>query len=112
GGALTAGSNGTYSLTVGNVGTATNTGAITVVDTLPAGLTFVSGSGSGWAFNANGQIVTAVHVATLTPGASSAFTLTIAAGAAAVPSVTNRAVVSTSGDGNPANDVATDPTTV
>src|SRR5262249_25885827 len=111
-GNFTSGFNGTYTLTVNNLGGAATSGAITVTDTLPAGLTFVSGAGAGWSFGVSGAILTATSLGPLAPGAGTGFTITVSVGPAAVPSVTNRAVVATAGDGNAANDVATDPTTV
>jgi uncharacterized repeat protein (TIGR01451 family) len=48
GGALQAGVPVTYTLTVTNGGPDTESGPVTLVDTLPAGLKFVSASGKGW----------------------------------------------------------------
>ncbi|MEO5618881.1 MAG: hypothetical protein ABIS67_14025, partial [Candidatus Eisenbacteria bacterium] len=104
--------NGTYSFTVTNVGTASTYNVITVVDTLPVGLTFVSGSGPGWSFSATGQVVTCSNSGPIAPGASSPFALTVSVGNPAVPAVTNRACVTTAGDPNVANDCASDPNTV
>src|SRR5208282_6332361 len=42
---FTVGQAGTYTIGVSNVGSAATTGAITVVDTLPAGLTYASVAG-------------------------------------------------------------------
>jgi hypothetical protein len=51
-GNFTVGVNGVYTITVDNsLGTASTTGVVTVVDT-PAGLTFVSATGTGWACSA------------------------------------------------------------
>ena len=99
------GVNGVYTLTVNNLlGSLTTSANITVTDTLPAGLTFVSGTGTGWnACTAAGQVVTCVRPAanTIAVGATApAITLTVAVGAAAAPSVTNTATVS--GGGEPA----------
>src|SRR5690349_16040160 len=55
---FTQGQSGAYTLTVSNAGPGATTGTITVTDTLPAGLTFASGTGSGWSCSANGQAVT------------------------------------------------------
>ena len=58
-GNFTVGVNGVYTITVDNtLGTAPTSGAITVTDTLPTGLTFVSATGTGWACGAVGQVVT------------------------------------------------------
>jgi len=111
-GAFTAGTNGVYTLTVINGGAGSTTGTITVTDPLPTGLSFVSGTGGGWTCSAAGQLVTCVRAASMAPGTSSAITLTVAVGSAAVPTITNTAQVSTPGDSNPGNNSATDPTTV
>ena len=47
-GPFTIGAHASYELTVSNVGTSATTGAISVTDTLAAGLTFVSAAGPGW----------------------------------------------------------------
>lgn len=103
---------GTYTLVVTNVGTAPTNGAITIIDTLPNGLTYQSGIGSGWTCGAAGQIVTCANPGPLAPSASSTVTLTVHVGAAAFPKVTNRAHVATRGDSNAGNNTAIDPTTV
>ncbi|HEY3132278.1 MAG TPA: hypothetical protein VGL91_22675 [Acidobacteriota bacterium] len=107
-GVFSAGSNGVYTLTVTNVGSAPSSGAITVTDTLPAGLSFVSGSGGGWNFSASGQSVTATNLASFGPGGSSSFNLTVSISAAVSGNVTNTASVSNSSDGNPSNNTASD----
>jgi uncharacterized repeat protein (TIGR01451 family)/LPXTG-motif cell wall-anchored protein len=58
-----------YKLQVSNVGVAAHTGTITVVDQLPSGLQFVSGSGSGWTVTHSGQRVVAVTTQTVAPNA-------------------------------------------
>ncbi len=103
---------GTYSLVVRNVGSLVTTGAITVLDTLPGGLSYVSATGAGWSVSEAGGMVTATHPAPLAAGDSASFTLTVAVGVAAQPSVTNAAVAGTAGDVGPGNDRALDPTTV
>ena len=52
--------NGAYSIVVQNNG-GTVTGPTTVTDTLPAGLSFVSGTGTGWSCGATGQAVNAEY---------------------------------------------------
>src|SRR5207302_568199 len=79
-GPFTVGANGTYAVTVTNVGTLGTSGPTSVVDALPAGLTFVSGTGGGWTFNATGQTVTATHAGSIAAGDSASFTLTVAVG--------------------------------
>ncbi|MFN8571509.1 MAG: hypothetical protein U0132_05580 [Gemmatimonadaceae bacterium] len=112
-GSFVVGSNGSYQLTVSNVGAGATTGPVTVTDALPTGLTFVSGSGTGWSCSAVAQTVTCTTPGPVAPAATlPVITVTVAVGTAAVPSVVNTAVVSTSGDANAANDAASDPTTV
>jgi len=113
------GANGVYTLTVSNsnaAGTAQTTGTVTVTDTLPNGLTFVSGTGTGWTCNATGQVVTCTSTTAIAAGASStAITLTVGVAAAAAPSTTNTATVSGGGDAScpaTARCTASDPTLV
>jgi uncharacterized protein (TIGR03437 family) len=105
-------SNGVYSLKVTNIGSAATTGTITVTDNLPAGLSFVSGTGQGWSCTASGQTVTCTNPGPLAAGASSSFNLTVGITPAALGSVTNTATVSNASDTNPANNTANDPTTI
>jgi len=104
---------GVYVLTVSNAaGAGPTTDAITVTDTLPAGLSYVSGTGDGWTCSANGQEVTCTNPGPLAAGASSSVTLTVGVAAAAVPSVSNSATVSTEHDTSAGNNTASDVTTV
>ena len=99
---FTLGVNGVYTLTVSNIGAKVTSGVITVTDTLPAGLTFVSGTGTGWTCTAAGQVGTCTRAAVdtiaagsvATPTAAPAITVTVSVGAAAAPGVTNTASVS------------------
>ena len=111
------GSNGSYTLRVTNSAAATverEDNPIRVVDTLPAGLTFVSGTGTGWSCTAAAQVVTCTHPPILDPGQSLPdLTLTVAVGAAAFANVTNTAVVSSASfDSNAANNTASVTTSV
>src|SRR5206468_4067719 len=103
---------GVYTLVATNIGSKPTTGAITVTDTLPNGLTYSAGAGSGWSFATSGQIVTATHAGPIAPGDSLKFTLSVTVSAPAVPSVTNTAVVATPGDVDVSNNRAVDPTVV
>jgi uncharacterized repeat protein (TIGR01451 family) len=96
-GPFTVGTNGTYTITVKNVGTGPTTTTITVTDTLPAGLTFIVGTGIGWTCSASGQTVTCTNAGPIAAAASSTITLTVSVGVAAVPSVSNTASVSGGG---------------
>jgi uncharacterized repeat protein (TIGR01451 family) len=114
-GDFTVGTNAAYTLTVANAaGVQREDNTVVVTDTLPAGLTFVSGVGTGWSCAAAGQDVTCTHPPTLDAGAAlPPLTLTVAVGGAAVPSVTNTAVVtSASFDVSAANNTASDATIV
>ncbi len=105
--AFIVGEPGFYDIVVSNNGSGPTTGVITVTDTLPAGLTFVSHSGSGWMCTASGQMITCTHAGPVAPGTDlPTLVLTVGVDAAAVPSVTNTASVSTAGDTNAANDAS------
>jgi trimeric autotransporter adhesin len=91
-GNFTVGTNASYSLQVAN---GTGTGIIsvdypiTVTDTLAAGLSFVSGVGTGWSCSAVGQVVTCMNPnpGFLLPGQSlPALALTVAVGNGVFPS--------------------------
>jgi uncharacterized repeat protein (TIGR01451 family) len=106
-GNFTQGQNGaTYTVTVNNAGGGPTSGAISVIDTLPAGLTLVSMSGPGWICLGSGCTASAA----LAPGASYppiAVTVNVAVGAPA--QVTNQVAVS--GGGSPTAS-ASDPTII
>ncbi|MBI9074017.1 MAG: DUF11 domain-containing protein [Desulfatibacillum sp.] len=110
------GSNGTYDIGVTNNGPNEDPAAtITVTDTLPAGLTYVSFGGTGWSLaSSSGQTYTFTHAGALASGASlPVLSVTVLAGAGAVGTVTNTAVVSSAtNDDDLTNNTATDPTTV
>jgi len=94
-GDFTVGQQETFALRVNNNGPNDATGTITVTDALPVGLTYVSGTGTGWTCSAAGQNVTCTHSGPLANGAALPdLGLTVAVDAAAVPSVTNTASVS------------------
>jgi uncharacterized repeat protein (TIGR01451 family) len=112
-GTFSVGQTGTYALTVRNANTAASTtGPITVADTLPTGLSYVSGGGNGWTCGAIGQIVTCTNAGPIQPGGSSGFTLSVAVADTAIPAVVNTATVSTPGESNASNNAAADPTSV
>jgi uncharacterized repeat protein (TIGR01451 family) len=112
-GTFTVGQNGVYTIAVSNAAAAVaTTGTIIVNDTLPPGLTFVSGVGSGWSCSAAGQAVQCTRSTPIAPGGGSPITLTVAVAAGALPSVTNTATVTAAGDFNAANNSASDLATV
>jgi uncharacterized repeat protein (TIGR01451 family) len=96
-----------YTLTVSNVGAGATSGTVTVVDTLPAGLTASAIGGTGWTCTLS--TLTCTQSAALASGASyGAITLTVNVSTSAPASVTNIAAVSGGGQTNTANDSATD----
>ncbi len=96
-GSFVSGATGTYSITVTNSASAEREdNTVTVVDTLPAGLTYNSFAGTGWSCAAVAQVVTCTHPATLNPGASfPVLSITVNVLEAAAASVTNTVTVST-----------------
>ena len=114
-GTFTAGSNATYTMTASNAGPSnTATNDVSIVDTLPAGLTYVSGSGTGWACNEASGTVTCDYAPSLVAGATtSTLTVTVHIAADQTGSVSNTATVeSVLDDSNPPNDTSTDTTTI
>lgn len=99
-----------FTLTVTNAGPSVARGPLVVVDTLPAGLTYVDAS-AGWSCGAVGQVVTCERAADLPAGASAVLGLTVLADGAGT--YQNSAVVTSSTpDPVPANNDATDQVTV
>ncbi|MDB4879962.1 MAG: hypothetical protein JWL60_1408, partial [Gemmatimonadetes bacterium] len=92
-GTFTVGSNGVYTITARNNGTAASAGTVTFTDTLPAGLSWVSGTGTGFTCgNAgpNPRVVTCTYPGSIGVGITVTLTLTVGVAAAAAPGVTNR----------------------
>jgi titin len=111
-GNFTVGSSGAYMLAVTNVGTGATTGTITVIDTLPGGLSYVSATGVDWSCSASGQNVTCTRTNSLMTGATTIITLTAGVSSAAMPAVSNTASVATNGDTNSGNNTSADATTI
>src|SRR5205814_449488 len=87
----------TYTVTVTNSGTGLTSGVVTVVDTLPAGLTATGLSGSSWSCDV--PTLTCTRSDALAASASfPSITLTVNVAANAAGSVTNIATVSGGGD--------------
>ncbi|WP_318409293.1 hypothetical protein [Polaromonas sp. SM01] len=93
--ALKVGSNSAYTLTVTNTGTAAATTA-RVLDQLPANMTYVSGTGSGWSCSVAAGLVTCNFVGTIPAGGGTSV-LTITATPTSTASVTNYAAVDPTG---------------
>src|SRR5258706_282463 len=101
----------TYTLTVRNSGAWPTAGTVTVVDTLPAGLTATALGGTGWSCTL--ATLTCTRSSVLAPGSSyAAITLTVNVAATAAASLTNAATVSGGGQTNTSNDAASDVTAI
>src|SRR6185295_17461095 len=101
----------TYSITATNSGSAATSGTVTVVDTVPAGLTATAISGTGWSCVLG--TLTCTRSDALAAGSSyPVITVTVTVANNAAASVTNSVTISGGGQTNTANDTATDPTTV
>ncbi|MGA9333742.1 MAG: hypothetical protein WBV39_05630, partial [Rudaea sp.] len=102
----------TYAITVSNApGLGPTTGTVSVVDTLPAGLTATAIAGTGWSCTLGTLTCTRNDV--LASGASyTVITLTVDVSMSAPASVTNTATVSIGAESNTGNDSVDDPTTI
>ena len=96
---------------VTNAGTAATTGTTTVTDTLPAGLTFVSGTGGGFTCSAVAQIVTCINPNPI-PIGTATITLIVAVATNAPANVTNSASVTNPNIAADPDDTALDPTII
>jgi uncharacterized repeat protein (TIGR01451 family) len=96
----------TYTITATNSGSSSTSGTVTVVDTLPAGLTATAIAGTGWTCTLGTLTCTRADVLA---AASSypAITLTVTVGTTA-GNVTNTATVSGGGESVTTNDTASD----
>jgi len=95
-GELIAGQTADFIITVTNNGPDVETGLVTVVDTLPSGLTYLSSSGSGWTADiSNLPTVVWTHNGPVAVGMNlPPITLTVEVGSAAYPNASNTASVS------------------
>ena len=101
----------TYTVTATNSGSVATNAAVSVTDTLPAGLTATAISGTGWTCVLGTLTCTRSDV--LAAGGNyPAITLTVNVANNAAASVTNTATVSGGGETNTANDTANDVTTI
>jgi hypothetical protein len=101
----------TITITLTNVGTLASTGSVTVVDTLPTGLTATAIIGAGWVTDLG--TLTCTRSDSLAGGAGyPPITVTVMVATNAPATVTNTATVSGGGDTNAVNNAASDPTTI
>jgi uncharacterized repeat protein (TIGR01451 family) len=110
-GGFAQGGTGSFTIDISNLGPVASSGQVTVVDTLPAGLTPASadnGTVNGWALSSNGQTITATQSGPL-PAGSSYPSLNIAVDITpnAPTIITNSALVSAAGSPS-ATGIATD----
>jgi hypothetical protein len=111
-GSFTQGDTGrVYTIVVTNVGSLVSTSAVSVVETLPAGLTAVEFTGSGWTTSLSPLTATRTDELA-TNAAYPALTLTVNVASNAPAVVTNLATLTTDGDQNPSNDSASDVTSI
>jgi len=101
----------TYSIVVTNSGQGATNAAVSVTDTLPAGLTATAISGTGWSCDL--PSLTCSRSDVLAASASyPAITVTVTVAGNAAASVTNSATVSGGGETNTANNTASDVTAI
>ncbi|MBM3737673.1 MAG: DUF11 domain-containing protein, partial [Acidobacteria bacterium] len=101
--------NAEYLITVRNSGANPSTGPVTVVDTVPAGMTIASMTGTGWMCMGNAcRRSDALAAGQNFPVIS----VKVDIGQDTAPAVTNTAVVSGGGDSVANNNTAEDPTTI
>ncbi len=103
----------TYTVTVTNSGIGPTTGAVTVLDNAPLGLTPTAAVGGGWSCSAGPQGASCTRSDSLAAGASyPPITVTLNVTSNAPAAVTNVVGVSGGGDSNSANNNASDATTI
>lgn len=108
---INAGSQLTYTLVVSNAGPSTATG-VTLTDTLPAGVSYSSGSSTVGTVSESGGVITAM-VGMLASGASETITLIVDVAGTTSGTITNNAVVAASEtDTNTANNSVSEDTAV
>src|SRR5262249_6777873 len=101
----------TYTLNASNIGFASTTGTVTVVDTLPAGLTATAINGTGWSCTLGN--LTCTRTDALAAGLDyPVITVTVDVAADAAASVMNTATVSGGGEFYTVDDSASDQTTI
>ena len=109
---VTAGGQVTYTLVAANNGPDDSTG-VTVTDTLPPNVAYVSASGSGWSCSNSSGSITCNLGGTLATGATSTLTLIGTIQNSSSGTITNSATLSaTTPDGLPNNNTATASTSV
>lgn len=104
--AVNAGSALSYVVTVNNAGPDATAGTISVANTLPAGASSASASGSGWTCGApSGGSITCTRSASIASGGSASFTVTMTAPASG-PAVDSATMTSATADPDTSNNSA------
>jgi uncharacterized repeat protein (TIGR01451 family) len=120
-GSFSVGQSASYGFTVKNLGNLATSGAVTVKDALPIGLTVPDGpiavtgtNAADWSCTALTNVVTCTSLVGIAAGGGkTVFEINgIQVGASAVPTVTNQATISGGGETNLANNSASDLTVV
>ena len=102
-----------YAIVVTNSGTGSTSGMVTVVDSVPTGLTPTVASGTGWSTSISGNVVTATRNDVLTQGTSyPTLQVTVSVANNASASLANTATVSGGGESNVSNDTSVDITAI
>jgi len=106
---LSQGGTAKYTLTITNEGSLQEPGPLTIIDTLPTGLTLNSYSGTNWSCSGTTTVICTL-IGTLNAGVSATpLVLTVNVSPSATGVITNTATASgTGGDSNSANDTDTD----
>ncbi|RPI28688.1 MAG: DUF11 domain-containing protein [Acidobacteria bacterium] len=105
-GSLVAGRLSSYTLTVANTGDEATTGTVTVTDSLPAELTFVSASAPGWNTGVDGKSIRFSRVDPMPPHSTREITLQVEVSSAASGVCTNVASLSVDFDRDTADNFA------
>ena len=116
-GSLVPSTNATYSIVITNNGPNAMSGALQITDTLPATLSYLSGTGTNWSCSAGGtgnRDITCSWAGSIANGATAdILTLTVAVSPSATGSISNTAAVTSSvTDSNTANNSSTDVATL
>jgi hypothetical protein len=107
---FTRGQTGSVTVTATNAGPGpTGNPTLTITDTLPAGLTFTSGTGTGWTCSAVAQLVTCTNPTPIAAGSNSAVTINFTVGNTTADTISTSATITpgTGGDNTPANNTTT-----
>jgi uncharacterized repeat protein (TIGR01451 family) len=111
-GSFYVGRNGSYYVTVRNLGPNATNVPVVVSHPLPNGLNYSSVSGTGWSCSLSDRTITCSRATGISSGSSSSYTLVVAVGAAAAPTTTGVSIVSYPADTDSTNNRENRPTTV